>query len=350
MYKARTNTGNPNDPVSQQTQTSEGSSGLSPADVPKKMVLAGGKGFIGAYLSRYYEALGYQVIVITRHPDGDRNPRAGAGACKEVAWHDQQGLLRALEGASLVVNLAGKSVNCRYTAGNKAEILRSRLESTRLLGEGILACQQPPAVWINSSTATIYRHAEDREMTEEDGEIGAGFSVSVAKAWEAAFFGFELPHTRQAALRISIVLGRGGGALPPYINLVKTGAGGRQGNGCQMFSWVHIHDLAEAVHYIEKQGLAGVFNLASPGAVTNKVFMQRLRAAVNVQRGFNLGKIIALPTPAILLKLGAGIIGTASELLLKSRWVYPQNLLEKGFVFRYPGVEEALTEILSSKG
>ncbi|SEA17221.1 hypothetical protein SAMN05192529_109165 [Arachidicoccus rhizosphaerae] len=311
----------------------------------KKIVLAGGKGFIGSYLRIFYEKMGYQVIMLTRHPDPQQVAEAGSGY-KEIAWSDEKGRLSALDGADLVVNLAGKSVNCRYTQKNKAEIFRSRLESTRLLGETILACQRPPAVWVNSSTATIYRHAEDSKMTEADGQTGMGFSVEVAKAWEQAFFSFQLPATRQAALRISIVLGPGGGALPPYINLVRYGAGGRQGSGRQRFSWIHIEDLARAVHFIEKEGLTGVFNLASPHAVVNKDFMGQLRAAVNQMEGFSLGRIMALPTPTPLLKLGAGLIGTSSELLLKSRWVFPENLLKSGFVFHYPELKGALQQIL----
>ena len=314
----------------------------------EKIVLAGGKGFIGSYLRNYYEELGYRALVITRQPAV--NPVAAQTGYQEIAWTDQNGIIAALEGAAMVVNLAGKSVNCRYTRQNKAEILSSRLDSTRLLGEAILSCRTPPALWVNSSTATIYRHAEDRKMTEKNGETGSGFSVFVAKGWEKAFFDCQLPATRQAALRISIVLGSEGGALPPYINLVKSGAGGRQGNGRQMFSWIHIQDLAAAVHFIEKEQLTGVFNLAAPQAVTNKDFMRQLRAAVNTTPGFSLGKLMALRTPAPLLKLGAGLIGTASELLLKSRWAYPENLLEKGFVFRYPELKQALTEILSSRG
>lgn len=302
----------------------------------KKIVLAGGTGFIGQYIQKYYQQLGYQVIIITRRPDP-------ASQEPQISWNDTSGIAFALDNAALVVNLAGKSVNCRYTKHNKQLIFSSRLKTTAKLGEAIARCQHPPALWINSSTATIYRHAEDHQMTEKNGQIGAGFSVEVAKAWEKAFFGFHLPATRQAALRISIVLGQNGGALPAYKRLVRFGLGGVQGSGNQMFSWVHIADVASAIRYIEDQELTGIFNLAAPEAVTNREFMRALRSEVKMPLGIPL----ALPQSALLLKLGAGIIGTSSELLLKSRWVYPENLLEKGFIFQYPNLKEALHQILS---
>jgi len=306
-----------------------------PRCMPKKIVLAGASGFIGQYLQKFYGDLGYQVFNITRR----QRPESSQ---TQVNWEDTPGIISALENAQLVVNLAGKSVNCRYTKQNKKLIFSSRLKTTAKLGEAIASCCHPPALWVNSSTATIYRHAEDHPMTETGGEIGSGFSVEVAKAWEKTFFSFKLPATRQAALRISIVLGPGGGALPAYTKLVRMGWGGPQGNGNQRFSWVHIADVAAAIRYIECRHLAGIFNVASPEVMTNRQFMRSLRQAVKSP----LSLPIALPLPGPLLKFGAGIIGTSSELLLKSRWVYPANLLESGFQFQYPTLKEALGQIL----
>lgn len=291
----------------------------------KKIVLAGGTGFIGRHLQAFYRQLGYQPLVISRK-NGD------------LRWEDTAGIINALEGSQLVVNLAGKSVDCRYTEKNKALVFSSRLETTRALGEAISVCQNPPELWINSSTGTIYRHAEDRKMTEKDGEIGTGFSVEVGKAWEKAFFSFQLPATRQAALRIAIVLGADGGALAPYVRLVRFGVGGPQGNGREMFSWIHIDDVVRIIRFLEQNQLSGVFNTAAPNAVDNKTLMRLLRQQVKMP--------IGLPIPAPLLRLGAGIIGTSSELLLKSRWVYPENLLESGFAFQYPNLEGALAALL----
>jgi uncharacterized protein len=168
----------------------------------KKVVLAGGTGFIGRYVEKQYRQLGYEVVQISR--------QAG-----HTGWDDPAGIVKALEQAELLVNLAGKSVNCRYNARNREEILTSRTATTEALGRALAACQSPPPLWINSSTATIYRHAEDRPMTEEHGELGSGFSVEVAKAWEEALFAFDLPRTRQVALRIAIVLGPDGGVMTP---------------------------------------------------------------------------------------------------------------------------------------
>src|SRR5688500_1687799 len=204
---------------------------------PNNVILAGGTGFIGKYFNEHFTRLGYEVIIISR--------RTG------INWNDNTGIIAALENSDLLINLAGKSVDCRYNQKNKAEIFNSRTETTRILGKAILQCKNPPALWINSSTATIYRHAEDRPMTESSGEIGSGFSVEVAEAWEKAFFDFKVPRTRQVALRTAIVLGKGGGALGPLIKLVKFGLGGTQGNGKQMVSWLHIKDLYNIVQFIQ---------------------------------------------------------------------------------------------------
>ena len=161
----------------------------------KKIVIAGGTGFVGQYIKEKFTNAGFEVIIISRQPN-------------QLFWTDNLGIIEALDGAELLINLAGKSVNCRYNEKNKKEILDSRTRTTEILGNALLACKNPPSLWINSSTATIYRHAEDRPMTEDNGEIGTGFSVEVAQAWEKSLFAFQLPQTRKVALRIAIVLGR----------------------------------------------------------------------------------------------------------------------------------------------
>ena len=192
-----------------------------------KIVIAGGTGFLGKFLAAKFRERGAEVIIISRNKGN-------------VLWSDKQKVVRALNNADVVINLAGKSVDCRYNEKNKHIILHSRVETTRAIGDAISECKQPPRLWINSSTATIYRHAEDRPMTEEKGEIGKGFSVNVALQWEKAFFDFKLPATRQVALRMAIVLGKDGGVMQPLKRLVRFGLGGRQGRGNQMFSWIHI--------------------------------------------------------------------------------------------------------------
>lgn len=289
-------------------------------------MIAGGTGFIGKYLTTQFRNLGYEVLIISRQKDS-------------IQWNNSSGIINALENSVLLINLAGKSVDCRYNKKNKEEILKSRTETTKSLGEAILQCNHPPELWINSSTATIYRHAEDRSMDESTGEIGSGFSVDVATNWEQTFFSLQLPQTRQVALRMAIVLGKDGGVIAPLKNLVRLGLGGKQGNGNQMFSWIHVEDLLNIILFLQSHHeFKGVFNCSSPNPINNKTLMQTLKQTMNVK--------IGLPSPEWLLKIGAVIIKTEPELVLKSRWVVPERLLQAGYNFKYPTIETALTNIL----
>lgn len=292
----------------------------------KKVVLAGGTGFIGQLFEKKFLERGYEVVIISRRP-------------QHVSWENEKGIVEALNHAEMLINLAGRSVNCRYNEKNKQEIMNSRLQTTKKLGKAIKKCTVPPKMWINSSTATIYRHAEDRPMTEEDGEIGTGFSVDVATAWEEVFFSFNLPNTRQIALRIAIVLGKNGGVMTPYRNLVKFGLGGIQGNGHQKFSWVHVEDLFRIVLFLQdRQDLKGVFNCSAPHPVSNQELMKKLRTIMNIPFG--------LPAPKWMLELGSILIRTETELVLKSRWVLPERLEKEGFIFTYDNLDKTLHEIL----
>ncbi|MET1012981.1 MAG: TIGR01777 family oxidoreductase [Paenisporosarcina sp.] len=294
----------------------------------KKVVLAGGTGFIGQYIEKKYKDLGYEVFIISRQP-------------QHISWSDQDKIISALNGAELVINLAGKSVNCRYNEKNKEEIIRSRTETSEIIGKAILACEHPPELWVNSSTATIYRHAEDRPMTEANGEIGSGFSVDVAKEWEQSLFAFKLPQTRQVALRIAIVLGENGGVMEPYLNLVRFGLGGVQGSGSQMFSWIHIEDVYRIIQFIQdNKDLSGVFNASAPQPVTNREFMSQLRKAKNQRLGF--------PSPKWMLEMGAVFLRTETELILKSRWVLPERLDKEGFKFTFDKLDKALKQIVKN--
>jgi hypothetical protein len=301
----------------------------------KRIVLAGGSGFLGTVLSRRFQAAGWDVIVISR--SAPKEP----GRARFLPWDGKTpgDWAAALEGADLVVNLAGRSVDCRYHAKNRAQILASRVDSTALLGRAIGAAGNPPRLWINSSTATWYRDSLDRPMDEFTGETGTGFSVEVARAWEKAFFSAEAPRTRKAALRISIVLGREGGAMKTLRNLVKCGLGGTQGSGRQMFSWIHEEDFFEIVRFVEARGLEGAVNCAAPQAVDNREFMRELRQALGVPFG--------LPAPEWILKIGTFLLRTEAELVLKSRWVAPARLLKEGFRFKHPELPEALADLFS---
>lgn len=294
----------------------------------KKIVIAGGTGFIGAYLTIKFIALGYNVIIISRQAD-------------HINWENTAGIITALDNAEMLINLAGKSVDCRYTKKNKQQIFNSRIDTTSALGDAILKCKNPPALWINSSTATIYRHAEDRPMTEATGETGKGFSVDVATNWEKSFFQFDLSATRQIALRMAIVLGKDGGVIKPFKNLVHFGLGGKQGNGNQMFSWIHVEDIFNLIVFLQQHTyLQGVFNAAAPNPVSNKILMKTLREIMQVKYG--------LPSPEWLLAIGAALIKTETELLLKSRWVIPEKLLAEGYSFKFKTIDEALKNILTN--
>lgn len=291
-----------------------------------KIVIAGGTGFIGQYFTKKFQEEGFEVLIISR----DDN---------HINWNDDQALKKALDGAEMLINLAGKSVDCRYNEKNRALILNSRVEPTRKLQSIIEECEAPPKLWINASTATIYRHAEDKPMDEETGEIGSGFSVEVAKDWEKAFFEKTTVLTRKVALRTSIVIGKEGGVMKPYINLVKYGLGGRQGSGRQMFSWIHIEDLYRIVQFVRaNEDMSGIYNAAAPSPVSNKVFMKEMRLI--------LKPLIYLPSPEWMLKTGAYFINTETELILKSRWVVPKRLLERRFEFHYETIKDALNNIL----
>ncbi|MBO6518098.1 MAG: TIGR01777 family oxidoreductase [Bacteroidia bacterium] len=300
-----------------------------------KVVIAGGTGFIGRYLVDRYLQMGKQVYVVTRNPS---KVDLGVG----VGWNSTE-LNAVINESELLINLAGKSVDCRYTKANKAAIYRSRLETTQLLGEVIKKCGKPPELWINSSTATIYRDARDRPMDERTGELGTGFSVDVATQWEKTFFEFNLPKTRQVALRTAIVLGKTGGALPEYQRLALRGVGGKHGDGQQRISFVHIHDVFEAIQFIrDRHQLEGVFNVSAPTSATNEEFLKQVRKCLDIRVG--------LPIPKTVLEVGAFLLGTETELLLKSRWVFPKRLTDLGFQFRYPTSQEALRALLQETG
>lgn len=293
----------------------------------KKIVIAGGTGFIGNFFSEKFKKSGYDIVIISRNKFN-------------VNWKDHEAILNAVDNAEMVINLAGKSVDCRYNKKNKEEILNSRINTTKAIGDAITKCKHPPELWINSSTATIYRHAEDRPMTEISGEIGKGFSVAVAKAWESTFFSYKLPNTKQVALRMAIVLGKDGGVMKPLMNLVRFGLGGRQGNGDQMFSWIHIDDLYKIILFIKSnKNLEGVFNCSSPNPIANRTLMKTLREIMNIK--------IGLPSPVWLLEIGAHVIKTEPELVLKSRWVIPEKLLAAGYNFEFPTIQSAIKNILN---
>lgn len=313
-------------------------------------VIAGAGGFIGSALRGALTDEGYEVRTI--------------GRSGPVRWGDTDAIRDAVTGAELVVNLAGKSVNCRYTDENRDEILRSRVDTTRQLRDAIAASSRPPQVWFNASTGTIYRDALDRPQTEDDGEVGWGFSCDVARNWERAFFEGDLPATRRIALRITIVLGDGP-ATAMFLRLGRLGLGGPQFDGWwfrhrryrgigpdpsrdgfatqrthgrQKFSWIHIDDVIGAIRFLrDREDIAGPVNLATPEATDNRGLMAAVRRAVGAPFG--------LPAWRFMIEPAMWALRTESELVFKSRWVQPRRLQDAGYRFRRTDLEAALREI-----
>lgn len=298
-----------------------------------KLVLVGGNGFLGRHLATHFRSLGYQVVSISRTGPG------------EVRW-DARTLgpwARELEGADLLINLAGRSVDCRYNDTNRREILASRVESTRVLGAAVAACVRPPRVWLNSSTATIYADTQGElpANTEAAGVLGDGFSVEIATAWEAAFNACPAPATRKIALRTAIVLGDDGGAFPVMARLARFGLCSPQGSGQQWVSWVHIRDFCRAVEFLaQANSLSGPVNICAPHPLRNWEF--------NALLARELRPPLRLPQSRWLLEVGAFVLRTETELILKSRKVYPARLLAAGFQFGYETCAAAIGELLRS--
>lgn len=298
-----------------------------------KIVIPGGSGFLGQYLSKRWTEEGNEVYVLTR---GDGKVADGVTYLKWDGTSAEQHR-NVFEGAALVVNLTGKSVDCRYTEENKKRILSSRVDSTRAIGTLLTSLTNPPKYWMNASSATIYRDSYDQLMTESTGQIGDDFSMSVCQAWEDEFYSHDLPDTKRAALRITLILGKDGGVLPVLTRLAKFGMGGRNSHGRQFFSWMHEEDTFRALNFIMENGLEGPINLGSPEPLTDAEFNQLVRKSV--------GTWFGPPKPRFSLELGAWIMGTETELVLKSRKVYPEKLLEAGFDFLYPDAASALSDL-----
>ena len=314
----------------------------------KKIIIAGGTGFIGQEMTKYFGKAN-KIIILTRLTGNAKNNRNRYNSLtqkdiqnvKFVKWDaiNIGDWSKELNEADLIINLTGKTVNCRYTEKNKKEIFDSRINANKVIGEVIRQCSSPPKLWINASSATIYRNAIDKPQDEYAGELYDDFSVRVCKLWEKTFYEQETPATRKVALRMAITLGPGG-VLIPYFNLLKFGLGGKQGSGNQMYSWVHIEDTCRMIEWINNHSnINGTYNCCSPYPVTNKEFMKSLRKAT--------GHKIGLPAFKWMLKTGAAIIGTETELILKSRWVIPAKILETGFEFKYPLLKDAFTDIIN---
>jgi uncharacterized protein (TIGR01777 family) len=302
---------------------------------PLRVLLAGGSGQVGTLLTQHFVDAGHKVVILTR---ARSNSLHGA---RSVAWDGRSpgAWTEELGNTDVLINLCGRSVNCRYNKKNRKEILESRVESTALLGKVIAQCLRPPCLWMNASTATIYRHSLDRDMDELAGELDGEegdapkewrFSMEVAKRWEGAFFSARTPRTRKIALRSAMTMSaERGGVFDEFLRIARFGLGGTLGSGRQYVSWIHSADFVSAIDFlISNESLEGTINLASPNPLPNNLFMRKLREASGIPVG--------LPAPEWMLEIGALLLGTETELLLKSRRVVPSRLLQAGFAFQFP--------------
>lgn len=311
---------------------------------PMRIIIPGGSGQVGCILARRFHAKGHTVTVLSRSPRPAPWRVMRWDGLTPDAW------VTELEQSDICINLAGRSVNCRYNASNRRAIFESRVRSTLLLNQVIASFKQPPRLWVNASTATIYRHALDRAMDEATGELGGNesgapdtwnFSIDVAKGWEEAFFATSTPRTRKVAARSAMTFSPDrGGVFDVLSGLVRRGLGGTQGHGTQFVSWIHEADFVRAMDLlIAREDFSGIVNLASPNPLPNSDFMRALRDAWGIRLG--------LPVPEWMMEIGAFMLRTESELILKSRRVVPGRLLAEGFQFLFPEWPAAASELVA---
>ncbi|MFH9126804.1 TIGR01777 family oxidoreductase [Streptomyces griseoaurantiacus] len=306
-----------------------------------KIVIPGGTGQVGAMLRRALGAAGHQVVVLTRHPRGE----------DEIAWDGRTPgpWTAAVDGSDVVINLAGRSVSCRYTEANLREMMDSRVDSARVVGAAIAKAARPPRLWLQMSTATVYAHRFDAPHDEATGVIGGteqgvpdywAYSVEIATNWERAQEEADTPATRKVALRAAMVMSPDpGGVFSVLLGLTRLGLGGPVAGGGQYVSWIHEHDFVRAVEFlIDREDLTGPVNLAAPGPLPQRAFMRALRSA--------WGMPVGLPATRWMAELGAFALRSDTELLLKSRRVVPGRLTGAGFVFRYPEWDGAVQELV----
>ncbi len=308
-----------------------------------KIVLPGGTGQVGTVLARHFHGQGHDVTVLSRRPN--------VGLPWHTMYWDGKAAgdwIREFDGADAVINLAGRSVNCRYNARNRRAIMDSRVVSTRLVGRAIANCRRPPRVWLQMSTATIYTHRFDADNDEYTGQIGGTepnapetwrFSIDVARAWEEACDAAQVSGTRKVKLRLAMLMNADRrSTFDLLLRLVRYGLGGRAGDGHQFMSWIHEYDFVRAIEWlIERDDICGAVNVAAPQPLSHTDFMRALRTAWGMRWG--------LPATEWMLELGTRLMQTESELILKSRRVVPRRLLDRGFEFRFPNWPDAARDL-----
>jgi uncharacterized protein len=307
-----------------------------------KIVIPGGSGQVGTVLARAFHQRGHEVVVLSRKPAN--------APWRMVEWDGETlgDWVSEFESADAVINLAGQSVNCRYHDHNRKVIKDSRLKSTKVVGDAIAQAWKPPRVWLQASTATIYAHRFDAPNDEATGFIGGTepnapdtwrFSIDVATSWERALNQAPTPVTRKVLMRSAIVMNPDPGSpFDMLLRLVRFGLGGQSGDGKQYVSWIHDQDFVRAVLWlIEHEEFAGPVNLAAPNPLTNSEFMRALRSAWGMPFG--------LPATEWMLEIGALVLRTETELILKSRRVIPTRLLQSGFDFQFPTWPDAARDL-----
>jgi uncharacterized protein len=309
-----------------------------------KVVLPGGTGQVGTILDRALTAVGHDVVLLTRSPTGDR----------QVYWDGSRlgDWAQKIDGSDVVINLAGRSVSCRYTEENLASMMSSRVESARVVGEAIASAARPPKIWMQMSTATIYAHRFDAANDEYTGLIGGdepgvpgywAYSVEIARNWEAALEQAATPDTRKVALRSAMVMSPDRGGVFDVLSwLTRLGLGGPVAGGGQYVSWIHDQDFVRAIQFlIERDDVAGAVNLAAPGPLPQRQFMRELRTAWRMP--------VALPATRWMAEIGAFVIRSDTELLLKSRRVIPSRLADAGFTFNFPQWQTAAADLAARR-
>jgi uncharacterized protein (TIGR01777 family) len=303
---------------------------------PERFILAGGSGFLGGRLSQALRAKGHDVVVLTR------SPKSRFDGVREIAWDGKTvgAWERELDGARAVVNLTGRSVNCRYTAANRKEILESRVHSVQALSAVWRQCPTPPGVWVQAGSLAIYGNTSTH--TDETAPHGDGFSVQVCEAWEDSLMNAVLPATRRVILRIGLALDPGQGALMVLEKLVKSFLGGTVGNGRQYMSWIHWRDLNEMfLQSIRDETISGVYNATSPGPVTNAEFMRELRRALH--------RPWSPPAPEFAVRIGSWFMRTEASLALNGRRCVPGRFLQHGFRFQFPELRRAMRDLYAGQ-
>lgn len=299
----------------------------------KKIVLAGGTGFLGQIIIERFKGKTEEIVVLSR------SSKTQQDNVRTVVWDAKNAgdWTKELSGTDVLINLTGKSINCRHNEANKKELLSSRIDATEILGKAIEACEQAPKLWINASAAALYI-AGSKPNTENDSRFGNGFLEEMCIRWEESFLKSKCPQTRKIIMRITLILGKSGGVFPVLMDLTKKGLGGKAGSGKQMMSWMHENDFLNAINwFIRNENAIGVYNMSSPQPISNKDFMALLRKNTNA--------LFGLPAPAFAIRLASIFMQTEPGLVLNSVHVLPQKLLDNGFHFEFAKAKNAIASL-----